>query len=546
MNGFLSVLSLIPPLLAKLLFDAVYPRNDTSLLLAVVVVTLGVTIGSAILSGIKSYASQITNTAIDRQISRMFFERALALHVRYYDEHHAGSIHARLSDVRSSLSMLLRVLDLFFNSTLQLLLVPAALFWLDWRLALISLAAIPVTTLVSTASAQIQKPWSRQTAEHAATITSLQIEAYSNVRTVKLLNAQGFISEQLQDLLEALQRLQLRSALLGATTAMVNATASGAATAVFTYVGWREVLSGSLTIGGLMAFSSYSRLLSAPFNGFASIAVDIQRASVAISRVFEFFDSPTEESPSDYSASPSSTVRLDTVDSIELFSVGYEYRPGQKVVRDLSLKFDAGESVAMIGRSGAGKSTILRLLARLDHPMQGEIRVNGSDYTRFPLSLYRSRVAVVWQEPSMLSGTLLDNLLLGIPSPSPDRIQRVLDLCQLDDFVRHLPEGLSTRVGQGGSTVSGGQRQRIAIARAVLRDPAVLILDEATANVDEPTEQRILEALLRDFHDKILIFVTHRSSTVRLAHRTVSIDDGSLCTSSTEVRMRHPSLVATR
>ena len=146
----------------------------------------------------------------------------------------------------------------------------------------------------------------------------------------------------------------------------------------------------------------------------------------------------------------------------------------------------------------------------------------------------------------MLSGTLLDNLLLGIPSPSPDRIQRVLDLCQLDDFVRHLPEGLSTRVGQGGSTVSGGQRQRIAIARAVLRDPAVLILDEATANVDEPTEQRILEALLRDFHDKILIFVTHRSSTVRLAHRTVSIDDGSLCTSSTEVRMRHPSLVATR
>lgn len=540
MNGFLSLLGFIPPLLAKLLFDSVYPQHDTRLLLAVVAVTFGVTMGSAILGGIKSFAAQVTNSGIDIEMSQRFFEHAMGLKVRYYDLNHAGSIHARLTDVRSSLSMLLRVIDLFFISTMQLLLVPAALFMLDWRLALISLAAIPITTAISTVSSQLQKPWSRLIAEHSASVTSLQIEAYTNVRTLKLLNAEPFLATRLRDLQGLLKQIQLRSSLLSSTTAVANAFASGLATAVFTYVGWREVLSGSLTVGGLMAFSSYSRLLSAPFNGFASIAVDIQRASVAMGRVFEFFDSPLEEQRSLITSAPRGLLSLDRVERIELRDVGYDYGQGTKIFERFSTTIERGQSIAIVGESGAGKSTLVRLLARLDQPTQGTILVNGVDCARYSLSAYRSAVAVVWQEPSMFTGTLEENLMLGLPSAARPNVQQALSISQLQDFVRGLPEGLDTRVGQGGSTLSGGQRQRVALARAILRNPDVLILDEATANIDEPTEGLILKALLHQFRERILIFVTHRSSTTQLASRRVSVGRMPDASASADVRMLRP------
>jgi len=256
-----------------------------------------------------------------------------------------------------------------------------------------------------------------------------------------------------------------------------------------------------------------------------------------MSRVFEFFDSPVEE-PSSQPIGPSTSIALnfDTIERIELHDVAYDYGQGAEVVVGFSATIERGQSIAIVGESGAGKSTILRLLARLDHPTQGEILVNGVDYRRYSLAAYRSAVAVVWQEPSMFTGTLEENLVVGLPSGAKPNIHHALCVSQLDDFVRRLPEGLDTRVGQGGSTLSGGQRQRIALARAVLRDPAVLILDEATANIDEPTERMILEALLHHFRDRILIFVTHRSGTTRLASRTIAVGKKADDSSSADIR----------
>jgi ABC-type bacteriocin/lantibiotic exporter with double-glycine peptidase domain len=523
-----SLVGVAVPYLTKLLIDRVYPTHDVSLMHVLVGALLALGAASAVILALRSIYSSQVRVRLGAATHLLFFNHIQHLPMRFFDRHQVGELTSRFNDVSRGVNSLGQVMEVVVTQGLFVLLVPPLLFVLDVRLALLALGAAPLLAAIAAAnSRRLRRLWKRSSLAYAD-LGAYQVEVLSHIRTFKgmALERRAFAEARRREV--AAGEAQLRAATTGQALSGLSALVRAVSTAALAWVGWTLILDGRLSLGGFIAFTGYVGYLYGPLFAVIQLFSDFQESAVYLERMFEILDTAPEQEPS-LSCSPLPPPALELAGEYRLRDVTLTYGGETPALAGIDLDLPAGAVTAVIGPSGAGKTSLLRLLAALELPDRGAIALDGRPMGGLPLADVRRQIAVVWQGDSLLRGTLWENLTLGCAiEPSLERVDRMVELCGLGELVAELPDGYRSEVAEWGASLSAGQQQRVAIARALLRDARILILDEATANVDVETEQRILEGVLDHWRGRTLVFVTHRLATAALADRVAVLERGRL------------------
>jgi ATP-binding cassette subfamily B protein len=411
-----------------------------------------------------------------------------------------------------------------FSSLVQLVVFLGVLLWLDWRLALVSIVAIPIFWLLSRVFIPRIKAASREERRRAGAITSVAEESLGNAMLVK---AYGREQPEL-DRFDAQGRGSLAAAVAGVRVGALFGPVIGLlevlAVLVIVGVGMWQLPGGHITLGGLLAFLIYLSQMYEPARALGQLTNTVYAASAAAERLVELLDLRPLTTP------PSRPIRLaHPRGALHLDRVGFCYPHADlAVLADVSFEAPAGSTTAIVGVSGAGKTTLTKLLLRLFDPTEGSIRFDGHDLREFDPAELRGHIAVVPQETLLLDGSVADNILAGRPTATRDELIAAARAADAHEFIAALPEGYDTRVGQRGRLLSGGQRQRIAIARAMIRNAPVLILDEPTASLDAAAAERILTPLDRLMAGRTTIMISHNLPSITRADQIVHLHGGRI------------------
>ena len=516
------------PYLTKLLIDRVYPAHDVTLMHVLVGALLGLGAASAVILALRSIYSAYVRVRLATATHLLFFNHLQHLPMRFFDRHQVGELTSRFNDVSRGVNSLGQVMEVVVTQGLFVLLVPPMLFLLDARLALLALGAAPIIAAITAAnSRRLRRLWKRSSLAYAD-LGAYQVEVLSHIRTFKglALEPRAFAESRRREV--AAGEAQFRAATTGQALSGLSTLLRAVSTAALAWVGWTLILDGRLSLGGFVAFSAYVGYLYGPLFAVIQLFSDFQESAVYLERMFEILDAVPEQEPG-LSCAPLPPPAHRLVGEYRLRGVSLTYGGEAPALVDVDLDLAAGAVTAVIGPSGAGKTSLLRLLAALEVPDRGTIALDGRPMTELPLADVRRQIAVVWQGDSLLRGTLWENLTLGCAAEPPaERVDRAVAVCGLGELVADLPDGYRTEVAEWGASLSAGQQQRVAIARALLRDAPILILDEATANVDVETERKILRGVLDHWRGRTLVFVTHRLATAALADRVVVLERGRL------------------
>lgn len=537
MSVCIGVVGMVAPFVSKLFFDKVYPARDVSLMQILVLTTFVLTMTSSVMNAIKSFYSTTISAQLNRSMSLMYFNHLQHLTVRFFDEHRVGEVYSRFGNVASSIRTVTGILETVMLNGTFLVLVPPLLLFMNFKLALLSFFTIPLTTAVSTYSSRWARKFSQQGMEASSELTAFQFETLSHIRAVKGLAAEHFVFRSAKDQLHKTMELQLKGGALSLGVGLVNTLLKAAGAAAFSYVAWSQIITEQMTLGDFMAFSMYIGYLTGPIGSFASMFLDFQTSAVNFGRMFEYLDLPVEQDPTQ-AFLPQKPIQQRLRGDISLENVHFGYTSEKPVLTGVSLRIERGSLNAVVGPSGAGKSSFLRLLCGMERPDSGSICFDQVAINRIALSDLRRQIAVVWQEFSLMRGTIRENLTYALDSVADNRIDDAIRMCHLTDVISALPNGLETTVAEWGATLSGGQRQRLALARALIRDTPILLLDEATSNIDVNTESEILRDVFSVVRQsKTVLYVTHRVSTATMADRIFVMNHGALVGTGTHAAL---------
>lgn len=551
LNGLLlgmiaTIVSLVLPYVSKLLIDEVYPTGDLGLMSVLVITALVLRGSTAAINSLKDYYSLHVHARMTAATSLMFFEHLQRLPLGFYHSHRVGEIMSRFSDVRGSLSSISRVLTTFVSHGVYLVFVPPILFALQWRLALVVMLVTPIAAFITVASARFLRRLHKRTAESFADLSGLQVETLSLMPTVKSLALESVTCSQSKGAAEQAVDDQLRAGGASQVVGFVVTVVGALGTAAYTWYGWWLILGGDMTLGSYIAFTGYVGYVAGPFRSFARLFSGFQQSAVNLARMFEYLDLAVEHDGAGGIAQAISKPE-GSPGRLSVHGVCYSYPSSKEVLRDVTAHFSPGSTTAIVGASGAGKSTLLTLLQGLARPDSGAITLDGESIGGIRLEELRRRVVLVWQVPHLFRGTLQHNLTIGLDSVTDAEVSQAIEICELTDLVAELRLGLETNVGEWGATLSAGQRQRVALARALLRKPDVLLLDEATASLDEASEDRVLAALFDYCSNRsTLVFAAHRLDLARRADSVCVMRGGTVVDAGPydEVRKRCEALRA--
>jgi ATP-binding cassette subfamily B protein len=403
---------------------------------------------------------------------------------------------------------------------------------INWRLGLIVLAAIPILVFIAIKFRKKILVEFRESRRANSKITGAYNENISGVRVVKALGREDENLEEFQGLTSNMYRASYRAAWLSAlflpTVQIISAIALGA----IIWYGGIQAQVGLMTIGGIHAFVSYLTFMMWPVQDLARVYAEMQHSIASAERIFRLVDTPPE-----VRNRPGAVSAETLLGEIEFDHVDFYYEDRKPVLTDFSLKVKPGETIALVGPTGGGKSTIVNLLCRFYEPQQGVIRINGRDYTEYTLESIHSRIGIVLQTPHLFSGTVRENIRYGRLDAGEEDILEAAKIAGAHDFIVMLEKGYDQNVGEGGNLLSVGQKQLISLARAVLSRPELFIMDEATSSVDTLTEaliQRGMEALMKG---RTSFVIAHRLSTIRRANRILVIENGRIAEQGTHAEL---------
>jgi ABC-type bacteriocin/lantibiotic exporter with double-glycine peptidase domain len=528
----IQLIGMVTPYFTKLLIDKVYPANNVSLMHLLVGGLLAVSIAVAFMRAFQSYFNVTINARLSNAISLDFFNHLQHQKIRFFDEHRVGEILSRFQDVTGSLNTVNRILRTVFLNGIYLILVPPFLLLIDWKLALVGLAGIPFNIIITYLAGRAARTYMKETTEAYADLRAFQVDVLSNIRTLKTMALEHYVYQSTYERMEEAKKKQLNAARVVRYYGTWNGLTRAFNTALYTWFGWHLILSGQLSLGGFIAFSAYIGYIYNPIYEFITLFSELQQSSVSFDRMFEYMDNPAEQEPANAKVKPGEIQH--TINSgVEMKNVSFSYLPGKPVLKNINLDIKGGTVNAIVGPSGSGKTSLLRLLTRMDEPEAGEISIDGVPINQIPLADLRRQVSVVWQDVGLMQGSIWDNLTIGLESPEPERVYEAIRICCLEEVIANMPFGHDTIIGASGSTLSAGQRQRLSIARALIRDTPILILDEAVANIDVETEVEILNNIFSQLNGKTVIFVTHRLASAVAADQICVLCAGYLIESGT-------------
>jgi len=459
---------------------------------------------------------------LETDLRALVYGHLTRLSFSFFDRVQTGQIISRAnSDIRS-VQMFLTIAPLMVVASLSFLLALGFMLSTHVGLTLASLVALPFVYLIGKRMRLINFPLSFIVQARQAELATVVDESIQGVRVVKSFAAE---TRQIGKLARAAQRLQWAASEMAIVRARFGPLMENVARlspALLLLYGGMLVIDGSLAgVGTLVTFSTYLMMLQAPFRVLGFFLSVSQRAEASAQRIFELLDEPIA-----VAERPGAGALPEGAGHVELRDVSFGYGDGEPVLEQLSLEAKPGETIAIVGRSGSGKSTIARLLLRFYDVRSGAITIDGVDIASAQLASLRANVGYVPEEPFLFSASVHDNIAFGKPDATRAEVEAAAHDAMAHDFVAALPGGYDTRVGERGYTLSGGQRQRIALARVLLTNPRILVLDDATSSVDAMTEAAIHRALHDRRTDRTTILIAHRESTIRLADRVVLLEDG--------------------
>ncbi|HEV8411701.1 MAG TPA: ABC transporter ATP-binding protein [Gemmatimonadaceae bacterium] len=485
---------------------------------------VGVIIASNLVGAWKDYRQRLLNTRVMLALRRALFDRMLNLPLPQLWEMKTGGILSRLSgDIDTTTGLLQTAIVSPLLSIVRLTVAIGILMSLNWRLALTAMAIVPGIMLISFIQARRIRPIYRSLRKDAEIIDGRVGETFSGIRVVRAFR------REVRELLEYMsgRHTMLRKELFAQRREMVIWTSwgllMGGVNVVIVWYGGYLNIKGGASIGDIMAFQWYSFLLLNPVWNIVNSLSELQRSLAAMERVFEILGMPADK--------PDRPDAIDAprdVKEIRFEGVEFEYREGTPVVRDFSVTVPSGAVVALVGRSGAGKTTVTDLVARFHDPSKGRILLNGTDIRGFRLTTYRDLLAIVQQDVFLFDGSVRDNIAYGRHDATDADVIDAAHRANAHEFIVKLPEGYETFIGERGVKLSGGQQQRLAIARAILKAPQILVLDEATSNLDTESEQLIQASMAGLLAGRTTFVIAHRLSTVRRADMILLMEDGSV------------------
>lgn len=461
------------------------------------------------------------------------FSRVQRLSFAFFDRMPVGQLMSRSTgDLQTVRFFLGYGLVFLFMNAFTLVMAIVILLWINVPLTLLALAVGPALLLVAARYGRLTTPLRVDLMQKMGEITQTAEESVAGIRVVKAFGRERARSRAFRATAQRAFDRGLDVTRIQAVYEPVMAALPTIGLAVVLLYGGNLVIDGRLTLGQFVQFYLYLSLLMGPFRTLGNMVSQAQRAIAGGQRVFEILDAtPDVAEPPDPRPLPpgNGAVRFD--------NVRFAYETGPEVLRGIELDIPAGQTVALIGATGSGKSTLTELIPRYYDPTAGQVLLDGADVRTLRLHDLRRAIGLVSQEPFLFSTTVRDNIAYGRPDASDAQVEAAARLAKAHDFITALPRGYETVIGERGLTLSGGQRQRLAIARAVITDPRVLILDEATASVDASTEREIQEALRAVTAGRTTLIIAHRLSTIRLADRIIVLSDGVIAAQGTHAAL---------
>ena len=465
-------------------------------------------------------AKTIGNVVLD--LRNDAFDAVMARDMSFYDEFSTGRIVSRVTSDTQEFSTVVTLTLNLMSQVLQVVILVGVLFVINPRLALIALAIAPFIIAAALAFRRYARHVTRQARRVLANVNATVQESITGISVAKAFRQEGSIYAEFQDVNQRSYQLNLLQGLVFSAIFPVLGTIAGVGTVLVVYYGGTSVLAGNLTPGQWFLFIEAVAMFWSPLTSIASFWSQFQLGLSASERVFALIDAEPRVTQHDQQRPERVEGRI-TFDSID-----FRYNEQEQVLRGFDLVIEAGETVALVGHTGAGKSTLGKLVARSYEFQGGTLSIDGHDIRSLDLAAYRRRLGIVQQTPFLFSGTVRDNVRYGRPDASDDEVVMAAARIGGGDWVEALRHGLDTDVGEGGRGVSMGQRQLVSLARVMLRDPAILILDEATASVDPLTEAQIQEGLEVILEGRTAIVIAHRLSTVRTADRILVLQQGKV------------------
>lgn len=527
----MQIIGLFSPIFTQILLDKVVVQQSVSTLVAIGSGLLFFSLFRIAISNLRRYLLYHTANKLDLSLIVGFISHTFQLPLGYFENRYVGDITSRISENRKirsfitgdAITTLLDILSVFVYVVLM--------FWYSWQLSILALVVIPIFAIITVFTTPFLLRISRESFNARTKQKSYLIESLTGIGTIKSMGVERAVRWRWEDLINKSVKINFTGKLIrqriDICTSVIDTTFD---TALLVFGVW-QVINGQLTIGQLIAFNMLVDRVISPFQRLISLWNDFQEIRIAIERLDDVVNSPTETNLTN-----ANLINLPTLKGkirFEQVSFRYNLESPNNTIENLSFEIHPGQTVALVGRSGSGKTTIAKLILGLYTPTQGKIIIDGYDLHNVNLRSLRQQTGVVDQDTFLFGGTIIENLTIAHPKATNSQIQRAVKLAGAQEFIEQFPLKYQTQIGEGGGLLSGGQRQRLAIARALLGKPRLLIFDEATSNLDAESERIIQNNLNTILNNQTTLIIAHRLSTVRNADLILVMDQGLLVESGT-------------
>ena len=525
-----TALAMIPPLLNQELIDNILPGNKKQELLWVVLALVGIQIVSHLIGFIRGTMLRRVGDRVVMRIRNDVYEKAQYLPMRFYDKTSTGSVINRISgDSATIQSFMLRISQEVVVQFFTMIGIIVIMLIKDWRLTLLSLIPVPLVVIGSRIFGKKIRPFYLRSWRRWTAVTSVLTDTIPGIRVVKSFTNEKNATKRFSAKNQEWYDTDAKAApVLHLFPAAVGTFISLGSIMIWWFGGMMvinqgaTVFGGKMTAGLLTAFISYASMFYNPVNFFANLNDSYQNALASAERILDILDAEPEHDFGKGNILPEMKGR------IEFRNVNFSFDRTKKTLKNINLTIEPGDIVGIVGTTGAGKSTLVNLFLRYYDHYDGDILVDGVDIRRIDLQYYRGQIGYVQQEPLMFHDTIFNNIAYGIDNCPVERVLQAADIANAHKFIVRQPDGYDAVLGERGVGLSGGERQRVSIARAVLRNPSILVFDEATASVDSETEHLIQEAIERLISGRTTIMIAHRLSTLSRANKIVVVDNGEI------------------
>ena len=520
-----TALSLAPPYITKIMVDDVIPAKDSAMLVTVLVALLGIYILQYVMNGLRSYKLRLAGDRITLNLKKDIYEKAQYLPLSFYDKISTGSVINRVnSDASVIQTFIMKITQEAVVQAFTLVGLIIIMFSMSWKLALFSLIPVPVVVFAGRLFGKIIGPKYMRLWRRNASISTVLANSIPGVRVIKAFTNEEQTIKKFERYCDEWYKEDKKVAVPAAIFPSVITFLVTCGSIVVWFLGGQMVITGNseISLGLLVSFVSYASMFYAPINFFANMSDSYQNTLASAEKILDIVDAEPENN----FGKGNTLERMKG--KIEFKNVNFAFDRSKKVLSNINLTIEPGDIVGIVGTTGSGKSTLINLLMRYYDDYDGEILIDGVNIKDVDMKYYRDSIGYVQQEPLMFRDTIFNNIAFGSGRVHVEQVIHAAEVANAHGFISKLPDAYDTMLGERGVGLSGGERQRVSIARAVLKNPSILIFDEATAAVDSETEHLIQGAIERLISGRTTLMIAHRLSTLRKANKIVVVDKGEI------------------